>query len=182
MVGITANAAKRHRDTTARLIAIEQWIAEGQSYSSVVRKVAERFGVRARQAERYVEACYKRWLAESRAEDRAAARERLREQALHVYRTALGRTRAVPVLEGEGVQRLEHVPDPDLASANKALDLLGRLDGVIFKPADAPRVQINTLVGDNAIANLRAFFLGSAEPEPAPAPALPAVIDTEAKP
>lgn len=93
-------------------------------------------GVSPRQARRLTALVYARWAREGRILDRDAKRDHIRAALWEVYRRAMARQGAAVVPGGKGVpSRVEYYDDPDLRSANSALETLGRLEAVMEAPA-----------------------------------------------
>jgi hypothetical protein len=182
MSGLADEPTNRRDAVLVRLHWVEEQLVRGRRYTDITRDAAARYGMRPRQARRYVQAVYRRWGREGSVQDREAARARLRQMGLSLYETALQRQRPVTVLVGDGTQEIRLVSDPDVVGANRALEVLAKLEGLVQGGAT---VHNNTLlIGSDAVAALATFY-GTARPALPPesrtAAALP-MLDTTAEP
>lgn len=97
-------------------------------------QIREATGLSVGRIRRYAGLVRQRWKREGQAQDRQSRKDEHRESARALYQIALTRKRAVTVGIGPGLQRLEHVADPDIRSAIEARRLLAQLDGDMDQP------------------------------------------------
>ena len=137
-------------------------------------RLAQTWGMDAKQAGKYVKAVHSLWRLRSKADPeatRAAMRGQLESVLRHVVEVGLERKRGMVDTSGT-----EHeFADPDLRSVLGAVDTLARFHG-ITEPVtiDARSVHLHGTSDPDTLRRIRAAYFSSAVDEPA---ALPATID-----
>jgi hypothetical protein len=108
-----------------RYLWVAMQMAQGHDGHELAGKIKAEYGVKWRQAFRYMEQANRRYLANN-AEALEIRRAKLRAMAQYNFRVAHGKERWL-VSEG----RVFKQPDPDVRSATATLDFLGKLDNVV---------------------------------------------------
>lgn len=120
--------------TLARIDEAEDLLASGIPRRRVASTIAHQWGIGRRQAQDYVRYVYDRWRNEGAEESRDDKRVRMRAMIEHTYAAAMKRRKALTVGDGEGVQHVEYVDEPDLRTAHGLLELMCRFEGLLEQP------------------------------------------------
>lgn len=158
---------------------IEGLLASGLREDQVRREL----GLTRRRGYRLITLIRQRWAREGAVRTRTERRDELRVLIRETYRRAMARTRGVPVGVGFGLSKLEHIADPDLGSAIKALELLARFDGLLEQP-DTSSPELRAPLAHQLAEILGITIVVDATPGRAQAAQLPGttVIDARSEP
>ena len=119
-----AHAVKTWQDTNALL-------ANGVAPREVVRRIAERHGIKRQAANRYVAAALLVLQSDEDSEPMESKRARILARYERLYRAAMKKKRAITYWVGCDEQAIDYVDDPDIKTAGQMLGAIAMIQGVV---------------------------------------------------